>query len=404
MKEFYQKNITDNFSIPGAWKDQDGLKFGELKYYNNRYILTEYVHNTNGYIRMPASKKENIIFSPANNNEQNFFIPKITYSDNIMENKYKIILRKWYGSEYFCIRNFNEELIDFKEVDVYLELFDEWAQNIISPKVSQYHLGNFNFKNNTFCLYIKVAASHICYLHLKAEKNISIEETISVSKELWKLFTFIFGKKINILKVIRKQEERKESIFFWLPTISSNNSDKNKLDSLSSFLGIDSLHWTNIIQNWFAMNSSQKLLVDNYLLTINYEEVIENKLINLTKGIESYYRNTTLSLLKKLNKFINFLPENMIKELNSIVGDTNTWLKRIKDTRVFIEHGDDRKCRIKGLHELSNSVDILQLIVRMYLAISLQDKKIVLCNKTIEKRLNDKFKLQLNVIFNRDFL
>ena len=63
-----------------------------------------------------------------------------------------------------------------------------------------------------------------------------------------------------------------------------------------------------MINNWVSSSKELQLLVDDYLLTVNYRSVIENDLVNYTQGIESYFRNERLTLRDKINKFIEELP------------------------------------------------------------------------------------------------
>jgi hypothetical protein len=60
-----------------------------------------------------------------------------------------------------------------------------------------------------------------------------------------------------------------------------------------------------VINNWVSSSKELQLLVDDYLLTVNYRSVIENDLVNYTQGIESYFRNECLTLRDKINKFID---------------------------------------------------------------------------------------------------
>jgi hypothetical protein len=51
-----------------------------------------------------------------------------------------------------------------------------------------------------------------------------------------------------------------------------------------------------VINNWVSSSKELQLLVDDYLLTVNYRSVIENDLVNYTQSIESYFRNERLTL------------------------------------------------------------------------------------------------------------
>lgn len=153
-----------------------------------------------------------------------------------------------------------------------------------------------------------------------------------------------------------------------------------------------------IVDNYLNANNSLKFLVDDYLLTINFDTVVENNLINLTQGIESFYKdqkndkNQPMNLLEKLTAMVNELPDEFINILKRNVGDVETWLKRIKNTRVYLTHGNKRNNCIEDPNEIIYAVNVFQFLVRIFilskLGINISTKNII-----------DKFELIFQINF-----
>lgn len=107
-----------------------------------------------------------------------------------------------------------------------------------------------------------------------------------------------------------------------------------------------------MINNWVSSSKELQLLVDDYLLTVNYRSVIENDLVNYTQGIESYFRNERLTLRDKINKFIEELPESYRELLSEHVGNTDDWIGKLVSTRVFLTHGDRENMAVSNPYKL----------------------------------------------------
>ena len=123
----------------------------------------------------------------------------------------------------------------------------------------------------------------------------------------------------------------------------------------------------NVINNWVSSSKELQLLVDDYLLTVNYRSVIENDLVNYTQGIESYFRNERLTLRDKINKFIEELPESYRELLSEHVGNTDDWIGKLVSTRVFLTHGDRENMAVSNPYKLVQMTKIFGFMVRIFI-------------------------------------
>ena len=144
-------------------------------------------------------------------------------------------------------------------------------------------------------------------------------------------------------------------------------NNKDKLLIYEMFQEKRDIQLNNLIPNWFNKGENFELLIQDYLLTISYNETVQNKLINLTEGIEAYYRDKDENLHQKLEDMLNSLPEYIQDTLEKNVGDLDTWLSEIKDTRVYIAHGDRKEHVIDDFMELSRDVDTLQYLTQYFI-------------------------------------
>ena len=122
-----------------------------------------------------------------------------------------------------------------------------------------------------------------------------------------------------------------------------------------------------MINNWVSSSKELQLLVDDYLLTVNYRSVIENDLVNYTQGIESYFRNEHLTLRNKINKFIEELSESYRELLAEHVGNTDDWIEKLVNTRVFLTHGDREKMAVSNPYKLVQMTKIFGFMVRIFI-------------------------------------
>ena len=144
----------------------------------------------------------------------------------------------------------------------------------------------------------------------------------------------------------------------------------------------------NLIPDWFNKDENFDLLIQDYLLTISYNETVQNKLINLTEGIEAYYRDKDESLYQKLKDMLYSLPVYVLDTLKNNVGDLDTWLLAIKDTRVYIAHGIRKAHVTDDFMELSQDVDALQYLTQYFI---LQELGMKIESKQVVKIVLDNF-------------
>ncbi|AHI11482.1 hypothetical protein LBH_0460 [Lactobacillus helveticus H9] len=123
----------------------------------------------------------------------------------------------------------------------------------------------------------------------------------------------------------------------------------------------------SVINNWVSSSKELQLLVDDYLLTVNYRSVIENDLVNYTQGIESYFRNERLTLRDKINKFIEELPKSYRELLSEHVGNTDDWIGKLVSTKVFLTHGDRENMAVSNPYKLVQMTKIFGFMVRIFI-------------------------------------
>ncbi|MCF6165129.1 hypothetical protein LROSL1_0036 [Furfurilactobacillus rossiae] len=124
----------------------------------------------------------------------------------------------------------------------------------------------------------------------------------------------------------------------------------------------------NSLTNWFDMSSELKLLADDYILTVTQESIIENTLINLTEGVESFFRNRDACLRDKLTFLFKRVPNEILNRdvLQKSIDSEDDFIKSLVNTRVYLTHGKVRPGIYKD-EKLIIATRILQLSVRYFL-------------------------------------
>lgn len=143
--------------------------------------------------------------------------------------------------------------------------------------------------------------------------------------------------------------------------------NNDKLSIYEMFREERDIQLDNLIPNWFNKSENFDLLIQDYLLTISYNETVQNKLINLTEGIEAYYRDEKISLCKKIKNMLKSLPTYVIDKLEEHVGNIDEWAQAIKQTRVYIAHGEKKAKVIDDIIELSQGVNTLQYLTQYFI-------------------------------------
>ena len=163
-----------------------------------------------------------------------------------------------------------------------------------------------------------------------------------------------------------------------------------------------------MVSNWFNASSELKLLIQDYLLTVNYTMSMQNMLINLTQGIEAFYRKEkvisrkkvkkyqrNLYLLEKIEKMLSTFSNKFINTIEKDIGlNINKWAKLIKNTRVFIVHGNKKGKIIENTTDLWHSVQLLQYLVQVFIL-----QELGMINLSEQKEFN-----QIDKIFSSEII
>lgn len=189
---------------------------------------------------------------------------------------------------------------------------------------------------------------------------------IDVLKQIARFFSVLFAKRVDVKYFHpRFEADLLGNVLF------SQGPGLNMAEAIQKFrfkpyyTTVES-EWCNALQEWFKQSDELNLLSRDYLVLITQPGVMENMLINLTEGIESYYRHfASLSLRKKLNKALgrvpnDFLPRNLLKVK---IDDLESFTQKVTNTRVYLTHGTNRKARYEEIY-LYRSIMVFKAVVR----------------------------------------
>lgn len=221
-----------------------------------------------------------------------------------------------------------------------------------SSSESQNYNHKFNIRMNTF-------------LMLETDKALAENKTMQLIQKIIEMYEII-AEPASLKDVCYIEGNKERKLFL-------NPKYKNFLDNKYSpnlfFLDYNDVQseLLSVINNWVSSSKELQLLVDDYLLTVNYRSVIENDLVNYTQGIESYFRNERLTLRYKINKFIEELPESYRELLSEHVGNTDDWIGKLVSTRVFLTHGDRENMAVSNPYKLVQMTKIFGFMVRIFI-------------------------------------
>lgn len=426
-------SALDDFSLNGGWlelkagidltKPQKNLKYGTLKYENGSSNLALFQGWSSNYKRitsgMPLYRKNNILGFIANSCTKFVFIPEVAIS-SVRNNKtiVPVVYNNWYVNRFSIInfipqrlssKIFNKMLLNFTLLDDWITpafRFEEAYPNMqtkvkaAKPIVLAYFthkgqlfkvelVGNISKKNGQNDKYVNY--KNDSWILIEGENNISSKQAIFFATELRKMFSVVLARPLNTTQLSKKgidkitQQSLTEDLYF-LEMWFENNKDK--LFIYEMFQEKRDVQLNNLIPDWFNKDENFDLLIQDYLLTISYNETVQNKLINLTEGIEAYYRDKDESLYQKLKDMLYSLPVYVLDTLKNNVGDLDTWLLAIKDTRVYIAHGIRKAHVIDDFMELSQDVDALQYLTQYFI---LQELGMKIESKQVVKIVLDNF-------------
>lgn len=407
-----KQSSLDDFSLNGGWieltadtdltKVQDKYKFGTLEYKNGSSELALFQGWKSHYRRitsgMPLYRKCNILGFIANNNTKFVFIPEVSIEPIFTgPTIIPVVYNNWHMNR-FSIVNFIPQNLStkiFNKILLNFTLLDDWITpafrfeeaytgmqtkvKMAKPIVLAYFtyrgqlfkvelVGNISKKNGQNDKYVNY--KNDSWILIEGENSISSEQAIFFATELRKMFSVVLARPLNTTQLSKKGIDRithqslTEDLYFLEMRFKNN---KDKLLIYEMFQEKRDIQLNNLIPNWFNKGENFELLIQDYLLTISYNETVQNKLINLTEGIEAYYRDKDENLHQKLEDMLNSLAEYIQDTLEKNVGDLDTWLSEIKDTRVYIAHGDRKEHVIDDFMELSRDVDTLQYLTQYFI-------------------------------------
>lgn len=278
------------------------------------------------------------------------------------------------------------------------------GSNILITPSNTFFIGTFEYKGLQFkarlegrVLYPKEYQNtrqwniiFITYLIFQSQGNITDTIAVELSREFSKLLSIILGPVQEIKSLNLMKENECQSLFPKLTEYPNLIKYKNMEDYIFSFKSFSS-SWNKVLNTWFNKSIKMKMLVDNYLLTIAPYTTVENNLVNLCQGIDSFYPDGYL--IDKIEKTVNSLPNNIKDVLkknnrfilnnyykkialedylnrNNINADDYIaiWSGMIKDTRVYLIHGnEDKKLRIDNSNDLKRATKLLSFLVECFI-------------------------------------
>lgn len=408
-------SLLDNFSLNCGWVElktddkqiyvQKEYKFGTLKYKNRVGKLSLFQGwNANSPYQtvesnMPLYRKSNIMGYIANDSTRFVYIPKISIYPGYL-NLLRLVpvsYSDWHLTR-FSIGNFIPQNLStkiFNKVLLKLTLLDDWikpafrfetpyksmetkvkttASNVLAYFTYNGQLfkvelvGNVHQEHSQNDKYVKY--KNDTWILIEGENNISSDQAIFFATEFRKMFSIVLARPLNTIQLSKKGMDNKtsqsltEDIYF--PEMEFEDN-KKKLLIYEMFRQKRDIQMNNLIPNWFNKGENFDLLVQNYLLTISYNETVQNKLINLTEGIEAYYRDREATLCEKIQYMLHSLPSYVLNELKKYVGNIDNWALSLKQTRVYIAHGNKRMHVIDDIIELSQNVNAFQYLIQYFI-------------------------------------
>lgn len=399
-------SLLEDFSVEARWtqlnsNEESDYKFGTLKYINGEaqlFLFQGWHQNLRAITsNMPLFRKSNILGDIANDNYRYIFIPEISIDQGYNMPLTDVTYKKWYVNQ-FSVLDFNPKDLSskiFNKVIVNFTMLDRWISPALrfmrqfgtlktDVKTSKpIELAHFTYKGQLFEVYLigNVNMKHgendrfvnyknSTWILIEGENEISTDLAIFFATELRKMFSVILGKPLNTMQLSRKgfdresQREISEDVYFEEMRYDRKKEELLIYDTFQEKLDIQ---LDNLVPNWLSKGDNLDLLIQDYLLTLSFTQTVQNKLINLTEGIEAYYRDKRQSLCQKIKSMIHSFPLTIQQTLEKCVGDLDFWILSLKQTRVYIAHGEKKSHMITDLIELSQSVNALQYLVQYFI-------------------------------------
>lgn len=408
-----RKSILEDLTIDGGWQEfgydnnKENMEYGTLEYKNNLGKLSIFqsgrTKSNKGYLIPEITRKSNIMGTMANRNDVYVYIPKIAAPllDSPIDALLDVLTKDWFFN-FFSVTNYspnidanlNDISDEFHELIINLTFLNEWilSFDIDLRKHSDKEKKIVNFRHNGQDYSLYLINKKMVYILIKASSPIFTEEAINLAKEFQKLLGIVTGKSVSTkqLSKIDSDNNRHQDIYYLERILKQEQGNLSPNDSFA----YNEINFGYLVKKWFESTQNMKLLVQDYLLTLNYVETVENKLINLTQGIEAYYRNEKkASLYEKIMMMLNTFPQQ-IKQAIKKYDDLEDFANSLKDTRVFITHGSNTKHKIDNFQKLSNYVNALQYLEQYFILSELGMKDINILKVTS----------RLNVLFSTEFI
>ena len=403
-----KKTILEDFEIKGGWvadindlNNVKKFKYGTLKYSptNIQMELFQGFPSKNEkslYVDDDPQRYPTIYGQIANNNA--WYVKAVNNSELSlpMMRGLSLVCTQKLNVSYFTVFNFApSENVKMNRLILTSNFFNDWfkpRQEFIEFKQDsgykievhnngEEHLGSFENRGTNFDIYLEGNVNRKCnsqarkidlindsYIKIRSDDSIEAKIAIELSEEFSDLLSTIAATQINFSLIsLNGKGNRKKNIFV-PPLIYPITKEKN-----SYIFKSENFDFEKLIYNWFNKSPELKLMIDDYLLTVRYNETIEDKLINLTEGIESFCRNERddrgrkLSLLDAMKNVVHALPSFIIEKMNSKVGNIDEWMEKLKDSRVFLAHGTDRDNRSDNINELIIQVRAFQFLIQCFI-------------------------------------
>lgn len=443
-----KKNMLDDFSIDAGWMpiksytnlltDKDKFKYGTLNYKNGSMTLDLFQGwpLKHGAITFGTKLRriDNIFGCIADSNMYYVFIPNIAKSD--MLDLHLAITKQSWNLIQFSITDYlpdekvtlNNLILDYNMLDKWIApaqkfvFKDDMSLSIVSS--DNIFLSNFTFKGQVFNVFLvgdisqksknknrNVIYTNKSYLLIEGEDNILTSDAIYFATEFRKILSVILACPVNTTQISKrgikgdKATQVSEDVYF-LETRSQK--EMPELSAFYTFQFNTDINFSKMVSNWFNASSELKLLIQDYLLTVNYTMSMQNMLINLTQGIEAFYRKEkvisrkkvkkyqrNLYLLEKIEKMLSTFSNKFINTIEKDIGlNINKWAKLIKNTRVFIVHGNKKGKIIENTTDLWHSVQLLQYLVQVFIL-----QELGMINLSEQKEFN-----QIDKIFSSEII
>ncbi|WP_057719305.1 HEPN domain-containing protein [Lactobacillus taiwanensis] len=443
-----KKNMLDDFSIDAGWMpiksytnlltDKDKFKYGTLNYKNGSMTLDLFQGwpLKHGAITFGTKLRriDNIFGCIADSNMYYVFIPNIAKSDTL--DLHLAITKQSWNLIQFSITDYlpyekvtlNNLILDYNMLDKWIApaqkfvFKDDMSLSIVSS--DNIFLSNFTFKGQVFNVFLvgdisqksknknrNVIYTNKSYLLIEGEDNISTSDAIYFATEFRKILSVILACPVNTTQLSKRGIKRdkatqvSEDVYF-LETRSQK--EMPELSAFYTFQFNTDINFSKIVSNWFNASSELKLLIQDYLLTVNYTMSMQNMLINLTQGVEAFYRKEkvisrkkakkyqrNLYLLEKIEKMLSTFSNEFINTIEKDIGmNINKWAKLIKNTRVFIVHGNKKGKIIENTTDLWHSVQLLQYLVQVFIL-----QELGMINLSEQKEFN-----QIDKIFSSEII